>query len=57
MGANPNSNKEILHVAKMYKDDFILKSHSFLNIVVDEAIFHQLIKCQEKWSNIRSLLG
>jgi len=38
-GSNPNSDKEILRVAEMYKKDFTLESHSFLNIVADEAIF------------------
>ncbi|GBC20785.2 cytochrome P450 [Rhizophagus irregularis DAOM 181602=DAOM 197198] len=32
-------------------------SHSFLDIVADEAIFHRLIKCKEKWPHIRPLLG
>jgi hypothetical protein len=39
-GASPNSNEEILCVAEMYKADFSLKSHSFLDIVADEAIFY-----------------
>src|SRR3954470_4217488 len=56
-GANPNSDEEILRVAEMYKEDFALESHSFLDIVADEAIFRQLIKCWAKWSNIRPLLG
>src|SRR5437660_1736233 len=55
--ANPNSDEEILHVAEMYKKDFALESHSFLDIVTDEAIFRRLIKCREKWPNIRPLLG
>ena len=56
-GANPNSDEEILRVAEMYKEDFALESHSFLDIMADEAIFRRLIKCQEKWPNIRPLLG
>jgi hypothetical protein len=56
-GANPNSDEEILHVAEMYKKDFALESHSFLDIVADEAIFRRLIKCRTKWPNIRPLLG
>src|SRR4051812_547842 len=44
-GSNPNSDEEILHVAKMYKEDFAMESHSFLDIVADEAIFRRLIKC------------
>jgi hypothetical protein len=56
-GSNPNSDEEILHVAEMYKEDFAMKSHSFLDIVADEAIFRRLIKCQEKWPYIRPLLG
>ena len=56
-GANPNSDEEILRVAEMYKDDFALESHSFLDIVADEAIFRRLIKCRAKWTNIRPLLG
>src|SRR5436190_21490791 len=55
-GANPNSDEEILRVAEMYKDDFALESHSFLDIVADEAIFRRLIKCRAKWTNIRPLL-
>ncbi|RHZ49551.1 hypothetical protein Glove_519g40 [Diversispora epigaea] len=55
-GANPNSDKEILHVAEMYKKDFALKSYSFLDIVIDEALFRRLIKCIAEWSNIRFLL-
>ncbi|CAG8773915.1 7264_t:CDS:1, partial [Rhizophagus irregularis] len=47
--SNPNLDNKILHVAKMYKKDFTIEDHSFLNIVADEAIFRQLIKCQEKW--------
>jgi len=56
-GSNPNSDEEILHVAEMYKEDFAMESHSFLDIVADEAIFRRLIKCQEKWPHIRPLLG
>ena len=56
-GANPNSNEEILRVAEAYKEDFKLENHSFLDIVADEAIFHRLIKCQEKWPNSQPLLG
>src|SRR4051812_28163256 len=57
LGSNPNSDEEILHVAQMYKEDFTLENHSFLDIVADEAIFRQLIKCQNEWPNIRPLLG
>ena len=56
-GSNPNSDEEILRVAEMYKKDFSLESHSFLDIVADEAIFRRLIKCQNEWPNIRPLLG
>lgn len=56
-GSNPNSDDEILRVAEMYKEDFAMSSHSFLNIVADEAIFRRLIKCREKWPHIRPLLG
>ncbi|RHZ66091.1 hypothetical protein Glove_309g4 [Diversispora epigaea] len=56
-GANPNSDEEILHVAEMYKEDFTLENHSFLDIVADQAIHSRLIKCQEKWPKIRPLLG
>ena len=56
-GSNPNSDEEILHVAEMYKEDFAMESHTFLDIVADEAIFRWLIKCREKWPNIRPLLG
>lgn len=37
--ANLNSDEEILHVAEIYKEVFALKSHLFLDIVADEAIF------------------
>ena len=37
--ASPNSNEEILHIAKIYKKDFILEDNSFLDIIADEAIF------------------
>ncbi|GES77224.1 hypothetical protein GLOIN_2v1482460 [Rhizophagus clarus] len=56
-GSNPNSDEEILHVAEMYKKDFVMESDSFLDIVADEAIFRRLIKCREKWPYIRPLLG
>ena len=55
-GANPNSDDEILHSAKMYKEDFALEDHNFLDIVADEAIFRRLIKCREKWPKLRPLL-
>ncbi|UZO05966.1 uncharacterized protein OCT59_026303 [Rhizophagus irregularis] len=38
-GANPNSDEEILHVSEMYKEDFAMNNHSFLDIIADEAIF------------------
>ncbi|RIA81975.1 hypothetical protein C1645_836097 [Glomus cerebriforme] len=41
-GANPNSDKEILRVAKMYKEDFSIEDHSFLKIVTDEAIYQRM---------------
>ena len=41
----------------MYKNDFSMEDHSFLNIVADEAIYYRLIKCQNKWSKIRPILG
>ncbi|RIA83427.1 hypothetical protein C1645_833860 [Glomus cerebriforme] len=44
LDANPNSDEEILHVAKAYKEDFELENHSYLNIVANEAIFCRLIK-------------
>ncbi|RHZ69685.1 hypothetical protein Glove_280g12 [Diversispora epigaea] len=56
-GANPNSDEEILCVSKMYKKDFVMIVHSFLDIITDEVIFRRLIKCREKWPNIRSHLG
>ncbi|GES78499.1 hypothetical protein GLOIN_2v1482460 [Rhizophagus clarus] len=56
-GANPNSDEEILHVTEMYKEDFAMNNHSFLDIIADEAIFRRLIKCREKWPNIRPHLG
>ncbi|RHZ58202.1 hypothetical protein Glove_375g83 [Diversispora epigaea] len=43
-GANPNSDEEILHVVTIYKDDFTLENHSFLDIVGDEALHRRLIK-------------
>ena len=57
LGANLNSDKEILHVSEMYKEDFAMNNHSFLDIIADKAIFYRLIKCQEKWPNIRPHLG
>ncbi|RGB25558.1 hypothetical protein C1646_723449, partial [Rhizophagus diaphanus] len=51
--ANPNSDKKILHISEMYKEDFAMNNHSFLDIIADEAIFHRLIKCRKKWLNIR----
>ena len=56
-GANPNSDEEILHVSEMYKEDFAMNNHSFLDIIADEAIFRRLIKCRKKWPNIRPHLG
>ncbi|RIA89630.1 hypothetical protein C1645_824560 [Glomus cerebriforme] len=56
-GANPNSDEEILRVAEMYKEDFSMEDHSFLNIVADEAIYRRLIRCREKWPKIRPILG
>ncbi|GBC09194.1 hypothetical protein RclHR1_08680011 [Rhizophagus clarus] len=56
-GANPNSDEEILQVAKMYKDDFSMEDHSFLDIVADEAIYRRLIRCWDKWPKIRPILG
>ncbi|RGB33560.1 hypothetical protein C1646_761550 [Rhizophagus diaphanus] len=41
--ANPNLDEEILRVAKMYKGDFSIDEHSFLDIIADEAIYHQLL--------------
>jgi hypothetical protein len=43
-GSNPNSDDEILNVANIYKEDFAIKDHSFLDIIADEVIFHRLIK-------------
>ena len=45
----PGADEEILHVSEMYKEDFVMNSYSFLDIIADEAIFRKLIKCQEKW--------
>ncbi|GET01202.1 hypothetical protein GLOIN_2v1482460 [Rhizophagus clarus] len=56
-GANLNSNEEILRVAEMYKNDFSIEDHSFLDIVTNEAIYHRLIRCQDKWPKIRPILG
>ncbi|PKY33609.1 hypothetical protein RhiirB3_394937 [Rhizophagus irregularis] len=56
-GSNPNSDDKILRVAEIYKKDFSMNSHSFLDIVADEAIFRRLIKCKEKWPHIRPLLN
>ncbi|RIA94234.1 hypothetical protein C1645_818318 [Glomus cerebriforme] len=41
---NPNSDKEILHNAEMYKKDFLLENYDFLDIVANKAIYHHLIK-------------
>ena len=43
-GANPNSDKEILHAAEMYKKDFALEDYDFLDIIADKAIYHRLIR-------------
>ncbi|RGB23078.1 hypothetical protein C1646_775049 [Rhizophagus diaphanus] len=56
-GANLNSDEEILHVSEMFKEDFAMNNHSFLDIIANEAIFRRLIKCREKWPNIRPHLG
>ena len=56
-GSNPNSDEEILRVAEMYKEDFSMEDHSFLDIIADEAIYRRLIKCREKWPKIRPILG
>ncbi|RHZ88406.1 hypothetical protein Glove_23g147 [Diversispora epigaea] len=56
-GANPNSDEEILRVVTMYKKDFTLENHSFLDIVGDEALHRRLIKCREEWPGLRPLLG
>ena len=56
-GANPNSDDEILRVAEMYKGDFSMDEHSFLDIVADEAIYRRLIRCRDKWPKIRPILG
>ncbi|RGB28027.1 hypothetical protein C1646_717214, partial [Rhizophagus diaphanus] len=55
--ANPNSDEEILHISEMYKEDFTMNNHSFLDIITDEVIFYKLIKCWKKWPNIRPHLG
>ncbi|GBC10068.1 hypothetical protein RclHR1_09310003 [Rhizophagus clarus] len=41
----------------MYKDDFSMEDHSFLDIVANEAIYHRLIRCWDKWPKIRPILG
>jgi hypothetical protein len=56
-GNNPNSDDEILNTAKMYKNDFALEDHEYLDIVADEAIYRRLIKGRKKWPNLRPLLG
>src|SRR5207244_4100545 len=35
LGDNLNSDEEILRVAEMYKEDFSMEDHSFLNIIAD----------------------
>jgi len=55
--ANLNSDEEILHISEMYKEDFTMNNHSFLDIIADKAIFRRLIKCRKKWPNIRLHLG
>jgi hypothetical protein len=56
-GTNPNSDDEILRAAKLYKEDFALEDHDFLDIVADEAIFRRLIKGKKNWPNLRPHLG
>ena len=57
LGVNSNLDEEILWVAKMYKEDFLMEDYVFLDIVVDEAIYYWLIRCWDKWLKIRLILG
>jgi len=43
----PNSDEGIFQSIEMYKEDFELKSHDYLDVVADEAIFRRLIKQRE----------
>ena len=57
LGNNSNSDEEILNAAEMYKKEFDLIGHEFLDIVADEAIYRRLIKCKKKWIKLRPHLG
>ncbi|GBC49728.2 hypothetical protein GLOIN_2v1793246 [Rhizophagus irregularis DAOM 181602=DAOM 197198] len=54
---NPNSDQAILEAANMYKADFNLQENGYLDIVADEAIFRQLMRCQAQFPQLRLLLG
>ena len=56
-GGIPNSDEGIFQSTEMYKEDFELKSHDYLDVVADEAIFRRLIKQREQWPNLRPILG
>ena len=53
---NPNSDQVILEAANMYRADFNLQENGYLDIIADEAIFHQLMRCQAQFSQLRPLL-
>ncbi|RHZ51289.1 hypothetical protein Glove_481g108 [Diversispora epigaea] len=56
-GGIPNSNEGIFRSTEMYKEDFKLRPHDYLDVVADEAIFRRLIKQREQWPNLRPILG
>uniref|UniRef100_U9UJM6 Uncharacterized protein n=1 Tax=Rhizophagus irregularis (strain DAOM 181602 / DAOM 197198 / MUCL 43194) TaxID=747089 RepID=U9UJM6_RHIID len=56
-GANPNSDEEILHVSEMYKEDFAMNNHSFLDIIADEAIFPASLYASAAKSNYTTAIA
>ena len=56
-GGIPNSDEGIFQSTEMYKQDFKLGPHDYLDVVADEAIFRRLIKQREQWPNLRPILG
>ncbi|RHZ48801.1 hypothetical protein Glove_541g10 [Diversispora epigaea] len=56
-GGIPNSDDGIFQSTEMYKQDFKLEPHDYLDVVADEAIFRRLVKQREQWPNLRPILG
>ncbi|PKC54899.1 hypothetical protein RhiirA1_403288 [Rhizophagus irregularis] len=53
---NLNSDQAILEAANMYRADFNLQENGYLDIVANEAIFCQLMRCQAQFFQLRPLL-